>query len=184
MDETDLIITLRDHLDAALSAPIRTSGMEDDRPVPSVIIDDWDTKDLNHNNSALAGEFLGDVDSDGTKEYERYLNFSFRTRVELLFKHSDEVDVSRLKERAKHELRMIGENPQNFHDDLKECNLAADGNPTYEFVEPKEAELMLSARFRGDHTITLTPADMDIEPIEIIKNDFHDDLDSEDFTTI
>jgi hypothetical protein len=146
--------------------------MEDERPVPVVVIDDWDTNDFNFNNSAKAGEAYGDFDGDGTKEYEWYLNFSFRTRVELLVRHSDEVDVSRLKERVKQELRLIRENPQSFHEDLKQCRLGAGGNPTFQFTEPKEAELMLSARFHGDHTVTRTPSDTQEDALEQMKNDF------------
>jgi len=166
MDETDLIESLQMHLAGALSVPVRTSGMDDERPVPVVIIEDWDTNDKNYNNSALAGEFGSGVN------YERYLNFDFKTRVELLVRHSDEVDVSRLKERAKHELRMISENPQNFHPDLKSCHLGAGGNPTYQFLEPKEAELMLSARFYGDHTVTITPGDTKEDTLEAVNAEF------------
>lgn len=159
MDETELISSLQSHLSTVLSVPVRTNALEDERPVPVIIIDDWDTIDFNFNNTALSGEALGDFDGDGSNEYERYLTFDFRTRVEFLVRHSDEVEVSRLKEDAKHELRMIRENPQDFHTGVKSCNLAADGNPTNQFTEPKEAELMLSARFHGDHTVTLTPDD-------------------------
>lgn len=172
MDETDLIISLQNHLDAALSVPIKTAGMEDERPVPVVIIDDWDTNDYNFHNSPFAGDAYEDFDGDGTKEYERYLNFDWRTRVELLVRHSDEVDVSRLKEKAKHEFRMIRDRPQQFHDDLKQVALGADGNPTHTFTEPKESELMLSARFHGDHTVTLTPSDLQEDTLEQVTETF------------
>jgi len=179
MDETDLIIALQQHLDGALSVPIRTAGMEDERPVPVVIIEDWDTNDYNFHNSAFAGEAYGDFDVDGNKEYERYLNFDWRTRVEFLVRHSDEVEVSRLKEKAKQELRLIRERPQQFSTDLKRVALGADGNPTHTFMEPKESELMLSARFHGDHTLTLTPpgntsgdGDTQADTLEQVKKDF------------
>lgn len=172
MDETDLIKTLQTRLDSSLSVPVKTSGMEDERPVPVVIIDDWDTQDLNHHNSARAGSTKGDFDDDGNIELEWYLNFNFETRVELLVRHYDEVDVSKLKEKAKHELRLIRENPQNFHQDLKSCYLGRDGNPTYQLLEPKEAELMLSARFNGDHTVTRTPDDTQYDAIQQIQETF------------
>jgi hypothetical protein len=172
MQEVDLISTLQSHLDSALSEPIRTSGMEDERPVPVVIIDDWDTNDYNFNNSARAGEAIGDFDGDGTLEHEWYLNFSFRTRVEFLVRHSDEVDAVRLKDSVKAVLRLIRENPQQFHADLKQCRLGAGGNPTHQFTEPKEAELMLSARFHGDHTVTRTPSDTQDDTLEQVKDTF------------
>lgn len=172
MDETDLISTLQTHLDSALSVPIRANAMDDERPVPVVFIEDWETQDYNFNNSALAGEATGDFDSDGLLEYEKYLNFSFKTRIEILVRHTDEVDASRLKEDVKHELRLIRENPQSFHNGLKSCNLRADGNPTNKFTEPKEAESMVSARFDGDHTVTLTPSDLQEDTLEQVTDDF------------
>jgi len=172
MDETALISGLQSHLSSALSVPVRTSSLEDERPVPVIIIDDWDTNDFNFNNSAKAGEATGDFDNDGKLEHEWYLNFSFRTRVEFLVRHSDEVDVSRLKEDAKHELRLLRENPQTFHEGLKQCRLGADGNPTHQFTEPKEAELMLSARFHGDHTVTRKPSDTQEDTLEQVIDTF------------
>lgn len=171
MDETELISGLQSLLQSKLGVPVKTTSLEDERPVPVVIIDDWDTRDMNFNNSAFAGEAFGNLEGNDAG-YERYLNFSFETRVEFLFRHSDEVDVSRLKEDGKRELRLIRENPQSFNDGLKQCRLGADGNPTHEFTEPKEAELMLSARFHGDHTLTRTPSDTQYETIEDVQNDF------------
>jgi hypothetical protein len=172
MNETDLISGLQSHLSSALSIPIRTNGVDDERPVPVVVIDDWDTNDMNFHNSPFAGDATGDFDGDGELEYERYLNFDWKTRVEFLVRHSDEVDVSRLKEKLKNQLRLIRNSPQQFHKGLKQCRLGADGNPTNTFTEPKEAELMASARFYGDHTIVLTPADMEGEPIEQVTDTF------------
>jgi hypothetical protein len=161
MDEEELITTLVSHLNSSVSVPIRTSGLEDERPVPVVIIDDWDTNDLNVHNSAFAGEASGDFNGDGSQEYERYLRFDFETRIEFLVRDSDEVDVTTLKDSVKNELRLISEYPQSFHESLKYCHLGAGGNPTFRFTEPKESELMLSARFGGDHVVTLTEGDLE-----------------------
>lgn len=172
MDETDLITTLQSRLSTTLSAPIRTNALDDERPVPVVIMDDWDTNDMNFHNTPFAGDATGDFDGDGNLEYERYLNFDWTTRVEFLVRHYDEVEVSRLKETLKNQLRLIRDRPQQFHQGLKQCRLGSDGNPTNTFTEPKEAELMASARFYGDHTITLTPADMEGELIEQVTDTF------------
>lgn len=172
MDETQLIELIQSHLSSRLSAPVRTSAMDDERPVPVIIIEDWDTRDFNFHNSAFAGDAVGDFSGDGELEYERYLNFDFSTRVEFLVRHSDEVAVSRLKESVKQELRLIRENPMLFHEELKECELSADGNPTNRFTEPKESELMVSARFHGDHTIVRTLDDMQEDALEDVKNSF------------
>jgi hypothetical protein len=166
MDEFELISTLQSNLSSALPVPAKTSGMDDERPVPVVIIDDWDTDEKSYHNSAFAGD---EVTSDG---YERYLNFDFTTRVEFLVRHSDEVDAVKLKDKVTNRLRLIGENPEQFHDGLKNCLLGDSGNPTYQFTEPKEAELMLSARFKGDHTVTLTESDLQADTLEAVENTF------------
>jgi hypothetical protein len=172
MDETELITTLQSRLSSALSEPVRTSGMEDERPVPVVIIDDWNTTDKNFHNTARSGSAYGDFDGDGSKEYEWYLTFDFSTRVEIEVRHHDEVEVSRLKEQVKQELRLIRENPLNFHPDMKQCKLGSGGNPSYNYTEPKEAELKVSARFHGDHTITRTPSDTEYATIESVTDSF------------
>lgn len=166
MNEFDLISTLQQKLDSTLSVPAKTSGMDDERPVPVVIIDDWDTSEESYHNSAFAGE---EVTAEG---YKKYLNFDFTTRVEFLVRDSDEVDVVKLKDKVTRLLRLIGENPQQFDSDLKNCILGDSGNPTYQFTEPKEAELMLSARFKGDHTITLTESELQADQLEVVENTF------------
>lgn len=172
MDEAGLIKALNSHFSQQFSVPVRTSGMDNERPVPVIIIEDWNTRDMDFHNSAFSGEAVGDFDNDGNLEYERYLTFDWNTRVEFLIRHTDEVDVTELKGDVKDTLRLIGEYPQQFHDSVKRCNLGGGGNPTYQFTEPTESELMLSARFFGDHTVTLTPSDLDNDIIEQVKTNF------------
>lgn len=165
MDETELITELHDLLDSILSIPVRTGSIENERPVPVAIIDSWNTQDFNFNNSPMAGEAYGDFNDDGNLSYEKYLNFSYETRVEFLFRHTDEVEVSRIKEKAKEQFRIIRENPFSFNDNLKNCEIRGDGEPRSTFVEQRESELMLAVRFHGDHTITRTASDMQNDPL-------------------
>jgi hypothetical protein len=169
MDETELISSLQSRLSQELSVPVRTSGLEDERPVPVVIIDDWSTTDMNFHNSPKSGEATGDFDDDGEVEHEWYLNFDFETNVEFAVRHHDEVEVSRLKADVKEVIRIISANPQWFHSECKEVTLGVDGSPSYRYTEPKEAELIVSARFHGDHTITRTSSDTQLSEIEQLK---------------
>jgi len=168
MDETELISTIQSEISSVVNVPVKTSGLDDERPVPVVLIEDWDTQDKNFHNSPPAGDCVGDINNDGKKEYEKYHNFYFKTRVEFAVRHYDEVEVSRLKNKVKNKLRLIRDDPQGFHEGLKELALASGGNPTNRFTEPKEAELMLAARFHGDHTITVTGGDQ----IEALNEQF------------
>jgi hypothetical protein len=179
MNEKELITSLNSHLTANLSVPVRTLHNEDERPVPVVVIDTWDTEDLNFHNSPFAGEIAGDFDNDSVVEYERYLNFDFTTRVTFSVRHSDEVEANVLKGRVKNLLRLIRANPLQFDPEVKNCRLGSGGNPSNQFTEPREAELMLSARFHGDHTIMLTPpgdsrgdGDTQADQLETVKDTF------------
>lgn len=154
MEEKEFIAYLQSHLDSTLSVPVMTDP-DDERPVPVVLIDDWDSEDMGYHNSAYTGE----QPNTANQNYERYLTFDFKTRIEWEIRHNEQVDVVSLKDRLKHEIRLISEFPQDFHEDIKRCDLGSEGNPTSEFVEPRESELMLSATFYGDHTVALTEGD-------------------------
>lgn len=170
MDETELISTLQERLKFNISQPVRVKGFENERPVPVVIIDDWNTQDMNFNNSAFAGDAM--VEVRGSTEYEKYLNFSFKTRIDLVIRHNDEVKVSKLKEKVKHELRLIRQFPQRFHDGLKSCSIGSGGSPRTEFTESNEHELVTTARFHGDHTVTITPEKSNDSVLEEVADTF------------
>lgn len=146
--------------------------MDDERPVPVVIIDDWNTTDYNFHNSPFAGESVTGIESNGELEYEKYLRFDWQTSVDFLVRDDDEVDVSRLKESLKHEVRLLRHDPTILNSSLKNVSLGTGGSPTNTFTEPREAELMLSTRFYGDHIVTLSPSDSQYDTLEQVKQSF------------
>lgn len=154
MEEVDLISAIQSHLSSNLNVPILTDA-GDDRPVPAVIIDDWNTDNEHFHNSAYSGEQR----KTSSQQYIRYLTFDFKTRVEFLIRDNGSVNVTKLKDKLKHQVRLISEYPQEFDTDVKNCILGEDGNPSSQFVEPEENELMLSATFHCDHTVELTDGD-------------------------
>jgi hypothetical protein len=168
MDETELIIKLQEHFSSVLDVPVKTGAMDDERPVPVAIIEDWTTTDFNFHNSPYAGEDSGDFDGDGVIEQEEYLSFDYETQIEFLLRTSDEVDTSRLKADTKQELRLMSDSPQDFDESIKRISLGRDGSPTYTFTEPKESEEMIVARFHGDHVITVQNG----ETISTVKESF------------
>lgn len=157
MREEDFIGWLSSLLSNELDGvEIRTRKVENERPVPLVLISDWKTEEQSYNNSSYAGWDRKDYDDDGDKEYQEYLNFSLGTRVEFVLRHNDEVLASRLKDNFKEVLRIVDEYAQHYHDDLKNIKITADGEPTHEFVEATEYELMVAAWFYYDHTVVRT----------------------------
>lgn len=147
MDETTLIETVSTELASQLSAPVRTTGFEDEWPLPVVVIDDWDTTDITFHNSTLAHEEYRDFDGDGTAELARWHRFYFETRVEFLIRHDDEVKASQLQDELKVILRSWQVNPQSFHDDCNRVRPERSANPRHQFREPTETELHASASF-------------------------------------
>jgi hypothetical protein len=172
MDEATLIQTLQSHLSGAFSEPVRTSGTEDEYPVPSIVLEDWTTEELSFHNSPFANEAVGDFDGDGSSEYERYLNFDWRTRLEYVVTDDDDVAATRLKDSLVNSLRPFTDDAARLHADLKNARIRSHGSPSYQFTEPKETELNVSVVFRGDHTLVLTPADLDSDPLEAVEETF------------
>jgi len=168
MDETTLISTLQQRLDAAVDVPVHTAGFEDTRPVPAVIIEDWDTTEVTYHNSPFAGEVWGDLDDDGSNEYERYFRFYYETRVEVTSRHLDEVEASRLNDTIKSVFREIRADRSSFHDHLRNCLPRGSGSLQHEFTEPRETELTASALFKGFHQVVKS----DYDTIEEVLKDF------------
>lgn len=129
-------------LDAGLSAPVRTSGLEGERPVPVVIVDDWTMQDLNLHNSGFAGTTDNvDVDGDGAVEYTRWYRFYYEMRVELVARDSDDVGAHTLISNVQSVLRDCEVAPQTLHDHVNEVDLGTSGQLSYQFNEPKETEI-------------------------------------------
>ena len=160
MDETGLISSLSSYLSAQLDVPVRTYPIDDERPVPLVMIDDWTIRDIQHHNSPFAGDETV-TDKNGDEHHCRYLTFDYRARIEIMVRHTDAVESSKLKSAVKQEFRLIRQRPGRLDESVKECKLITDGNPTSNFTEPKEDERMVAVSIRGDHTITLTPESSD-----------------------
>lgn len=146
MDVTEAIQTLQSHLDLKLDYPVKTSGMQDERPVPLVLIEDWSITDHTHHNTAFAGQV---TDDDGTERL--YFRFYYTLRVDLLVRHSDEVQAHHLLDDLRGALRMVGEDPLGFHDHCNDLRLASAGGIHHQFLESKETELSQAIRIEAFH---------------------------------
>jgi len=166
MDVTTAIETLVSHLSAALAVPVRVSGMEDERPVPVVLIEDWDITDHTLHNSAFAGQAV-DPEDDAEK---RYFRFYYDMRVELVVRHHDDVLAHRVLDSLRRELGMIREDPLSFHPHLNDLKLRGGGGIHHQFIEPKETELQQAIVLQSFHEVKRAMSQYDT--IEDILNDF------------
>jgi hypothetical protein len=137
MDVETAITTLVTHLSDRLAVPVRVSGMQDERPVPLVLIEDFDLTDHTYHNSAYAGQ--AEDPNDG--EEKLYYRFYYDLRLEIVVKDSDEVGATSLLDSLRGAIRMLRENPQSFHPHLNEMQLRGADGFDHQFIEPTETEL-------------------------------------------
>ncbi|UBF22386.1 SPP1 gp17-like tail completion protein [Haloarcula virus HCTV-15] len=166
MDVTTAIETLVSHLSARLAVPVRVSGMEDERPVPVVLIEDWDITDRTYHNSAFSGQAVDP--EDGVEK--RYHRFYYDMRVELVVRHHDDVLAHRVLDSLRRELAMVREEPYLFHDDLNDLKMRGSGGINHQFIEPKETELQQAIVLSSFHEVKRAISQYDT--IEDILNDF------------
>lgn len=168
MDEKELITALQNYLSTRLSVPVKTYPIDDSRPVPVAIIDDWTIQDMNYHNSAFAG--IGTVEQENGESITcKYYNFDYEARIEIEIRHQDQVKASILKANVKQIFRLLGENPRKLDESVKGCEPLSDGNPSAAFTEPKENERMVAVSIRGDHTIVVPESETEESIIESIK---------------
>ncbi|WP_372611617.1 hypothetical protein [Halomonas sp.] len=153
MDTKTAIKTLVNHLKADMAVPVRVSGMEDERPVPVVLISDWDITDYTYHNTAFAGQEVDPTD-DVEKQWYR---FYYDMRIEITVRYSDEVAAHSLLDDLRSSLRMVGEDPLSFHEHLNDLMLRGSSGIDHQFLESTETELNQSIVLKTFNEST-TPA--------------------------
>lgn len=170
MKPTEAISNIVDFIDANVSVPVRTSGMEGERPVPVVIVDDWEMNQLNHHNSNYVGETHNvDSDGDGATEFTKWYRFYFNMRVELVVRDHDDVGVHDKLGSLQDALREAEIDPEVIDETINDFKLGTSGNPTYQYLEPTESELTQSLTLTAFHQVSRS----DYDTIEDIQNNFN-----------
>lgn len=162
MNQTELISELSSFVDDNIYTPVRTAGHHENRPIPVVLIEEWDTTDYTFHNTAYAGT----RQEDG--ERVRYYRFHWRTRVEFSVRQRSDEKASQLKDALKDVLRELRIDPKQLHDHLNAARLRESGNPSQRLVEPKESEETVTAVFVGYDQIKKS----DVDSIESIEFEF------------
>ena len=166
MDVTTALTTLQSHISSQVSIPVRVSGMEDERPVPVLLIEDWDLVDLTLENTAFAGQA---VDPDDGVE-KRWFRFYYALRVEMVVRHYDEVLAHQELDNLRVALSLIREDPVAFHDHLNDLQLRGGGGIDHQFIESKETDLHQAVRLTSFHEVKRDMSNYDT--LDDIVDDF------------
>lgn len=149
MDPNEMLQALTGELAERLTVPVRTSGTTDERPVPSVIVDNYSIKNLNHHND----HYL-DSEYDGKTETDRWFRFHYDARIELVVRHDDDVQAHALLSALQQELGFIVVDPQtHLHADVDHFKMGSSGEISYQFREPQETELNQTVTARSFHDV-------------------------------
>ena len=134
----DALSTLISELSGRIPPPVHTAGIEEDRPVPAVIVQNIDIDNKNHHNSNYAGS---EYDSQGS-ETTQYFRHYYSLTLTLVVRDSDEVDAYDNLGKLQAALSTLARDPVNrLHGDVHEIRLLGSGPVSYQYYEPTETEL-------------------------------------------
>lgn len=179
MDQTELIDTVQSHLDSKVSVPVRTKGgTGDERPVPAVILEDVDIRDITLHNTHLAGV---EEKPPGTSDL-RLFHFRYKARLDFAVRHTSDREASLLQDKLRAVFEPLTENPRSLDSDLSEVNLRGGGGFSLTNVEDKESSMNFAVQIRTFHAMDNTEdAAFDSSVLDTIENTLPDG-DGEDFT--
>jgi len=162
MEVTELISALQSHLDTQLSTEVLVSG-SDQRPVPGVIIEDWNAT---HMDGSL-NNYLTSVYDDQGDEAARIYRIPYECRVSFMVRGSGELEGSQLHDKLKKELMRLSTRPSMLSNSISSVDLNGGGGISHQFVNPSESEFNQAATF----TTSLILEDSDYENIEEVTTE-------------
>lgn len=138
MDAATLSSTFQSHLNDNLTVPVQTTGAEESRPVPGVLLENLDLQDITYHNTPLW--HVVEHDLAGTSD-ERWFRFHYRVRLEYAIRHKSDISALRLFDNVRSVLEDIAIDPRGLHSDLRDVSLRGGGEMQHSFVENTESEL-------------------------------------------
>lgn len=163
----DLISSLIGKLNQQLSVPVHTSGIEETRPMPAILVDNISIDPVNYHNS----NFAGNEWQDGSVVAEKYRQY-YSARVEMVVRASDEIDAYQILGNLQNELSLIEVDPcSNLHSDIVSFSVGSSGQIRYQFNEPTETEMNQSVNLESFYETTHDDFDTIESVSEIYKFD-------------
>jgi hypothetical protein len=133
----ETVKTLVAELNSRIPPPVHTSGIEESRPVPAVLVSNVSLNRHNHHNSNYAGATYDT--SVQTSEVYRYY---YALRAELEVRAGDEVEAYEHLGSLQSALASIERKPTTrFHEDVHDVKIGNSGPVSYQYFEPTETEI-------------------------------------------
>jgi len=146
----ELVSNLISKLNQRLDVPVHTSGIENTRPVPAVLVDGVSIEPMNHHNSNFAGQEW----QDGSVVAEKYRQY-YSARVELVVRTADETGAYQILGNLQNELSLIEVDPCEYlHEDTVSMSVGSSGQVRYQFNAPTETELNQSVEIDSFYETT------------------------------
>lgn len=137
MNPKEVVSTLINELSQRLATPVRTSGIEESRPVPAVLVDGLDITHNTHHNSNFAGEEW----NNGELQAEIYRHY-YEARIDFNVRDNDEIGAYDILANLQQALSSIERDPCKYlHEDVNEMEMLSSGQISYQFHEPTETEI-------------------------------------------
>lgn len=163
MEPQIAIETLIAELNNRIPPPVHTAGIEEERPIPAVIINNVNLEDQNYHNTDHAGS---ETDASGNVT-KRIFRHYYDLRVSLEVRNQDEVQAWGDLGDLKRAIENLGKRPQQyFHTDVNDIRSLSSGPVNYQYNEPTETELSQSLMIETFYETT----DSDFDVIEQFEN--------------
>lgn len=164
MNPKEVVSTLINELDGRLATPVHTSGIEESRPVPAILVDGLDITNKNHHNSNYAGAEW----NNGKITAEIYRHY-YSVRIDLVVRHNDEIRAYDVLSGLQQALGAISVDPCNYlHNDVNSMEMLESGQISYQFYEPTETEINQSIVIETFYDSTHS----DFEAIESVSTNY------------
>lgn len=154
MKPTDLVAAVQSHLNSVIEPPVQVDG-DDERPVPSVLIEDWDVNNIQQHNTRYVYSEYNSQDVETARVY----HIPYDLRVTFLCRHNEAVDVSTLQDTLREELMKLEINPKQISDEVGRVEAQGGSGVNYQYASPTEAESTQSAVFTSAQVYKRTDFD-------------------------
>ena len=146
----ELVSTLISELNQRLNISVHTSGIENQRPVPAILVDGISIEPKNYHNS----NHVGNEWQNGSIVSEKHRQY-YDARIDLVVRAADETDAYFYLGQLQNELSLINIDPCKYlHQHAIDFTVGSSGQVRYQFNVPTETELSQSVEIESFYDTT------------------------------